>query len=72
MLNLDFSHCPLQLKPRKSKYRLAALGVGATISRPKAEAKRVGAAAKQWKRRHVGWDYSTKICGDRITLTRVA
>lgn len=49
-----------------------ALKVGDSISRPLKDQNSLRAAASQYKARHPGWHYVTRIEGDVIRLWRTA
>jgi hypothetical protein len=53
-------------------YPFPDMRVGASFTLPKTEADKLGGAAKVWKRRHPGWNYTTRISGDVIRIWRTA
>jgi hypothetical protein len=46
---------------RRAVYPFAALQVGDSFLATGEHARRAGGAAKIWKRRHPGWDYTTRV-----------
>lgn len=72
-ISTDF---PIPVAPAKGGkpplYPFADLPVGGSFALPWAFASRIGDAAKQWKRRHPGWNYCTRKEGDQIRVWRTA
>lgn len=53
-------------------YPFEAMEVGHSFELPEEEASKVSSAAKQWKIRHPGWAYRTKISIGKIRVWRIA
>lgn len=61
--------------PRKGKpalYPFAELPIGGSFAIAASDAERLGSAAKQWKKRHPGWNYCTRKDSSEIRLWRTA
>jgi hypothetical protein len=58
--------------PRARKYPFPEMPVGASVAVAKDEGDKLCSAAKQWKKRHPGWDYRSHSTDSEVRLWRVA
>lgn len=53
-------------------YPFPAMQIGDSFSLPVGRSNVVRFSASQWKRRHPGWDYTSRVDGDVIRIWRTA
>jgi hypothetical protein len=58
--------------PQYVKYPFADMPVGASFLLPRSERLKVSGAAANWKKRHPGWDYTSRTSEEGLRFWRTA
>lgn len=57
---------------RRPRYPFAEMPVGGSIGVTPKESERAINAARMWRKRHAGWDYTGRRVGDEYRIWRIA
>ncbi|CAB4126833.1 hypothetical protein UFOVP78_21 [uncultured Caudovirales phage] len=66
------AHAARRTNGMRPRYPFAELTVGASFAVPADQGDAMRAAARTWKHRHKGWDFTASKDGDHLRLWRTA